>query len=220
MAHRQSVTFCGSRTRRPQEAAWCRHCHSKLTFMFAAYPRRTQCRSFSGCCRRRRRRALDKVAARHGRRSGSDGAGGRRAGGRHLLRGGGPASSLPAHRYRRTQQRALVAIVLVHLFLGKEVYQGGTPLGCCFAADRTPRSYSPGEVALLCTPDLTHPPWPSIRPRRARPRGELGRTHAAVIRGEQVAARQAGCLAPPPRADAGRAMTWLRNVTGEAPPIN
>ncbi|MFE9558140.1 helix-turn-helix domain-containing protein [Streptomyces sp. NPDC006692] len=45
----------------------------------------------------------------------------------------------------------LVAILGVPLLLGSSTTEGGKVIGVLFASDRTPRTFSPDEVALLCS---------------------------------------------------------------------
>ncbi|MFJ5674157.1 helix-turn-helix domain-containing protein [Streptomyces sp. NPDC093097] len=62
------------------------------------------------------------------------------------------------HRFRHTRtidagvlDEGLVAILGVPLLLGSGNGGGGEVIGVLFAADRTPRAFSPDEVALLCS---------------------------------------------------------------------
>ncbi|GAB3891316.1 hypothetical protein GCM10029964_064280 [Kibdelosporangium lantanae] len=49
------------------------------------------------------------------------------------------------------EDEGLVAILGVPLLLGSSTREGGKVIGVLFAADRTARSFSPDEVALLCS---------------------------------------------------------------------
>jgi GAF domain-containing protein len=49
------------------------------------------------------------------------------------------------------QDEGLVAILGVPLLLGSSTREGGKVIGVLFAADRTARTFSPDEVALLCS---------------------------------------------------------------------